>query len=67
VNLSALAVILVFARELLLVEAVENFCDGLGRFRQHGLERYSWLQLAILVEISEPVFHDRGDDDFVAW
>jgi len=38
-NLSSLSVVLVFARELLALESIENLGDGLGGFGEHRLER----------------------------
>ena len=39
VDLGALAVVLVLAREVLALEPVEHLRDGLGRLGEHGLER----------------------------
>lgn len=40
-DLSPFSIILVLAGEFLALEAIQYFCNGLGRFGQHGLERDS--------------------------
>jgi hypothetical protein len=47
VYLGALAVILVLARELPPLEAVEHLADRFRRFGEHWLERNTWRQLAM--------------------
>jgi hypothetical protein len=65
VHLRTLAVVLVLARELLALEAVQDFGDGLGGLRQHGLERHTGRKLAVFPQVVDPALHQSWYDDIV--
>lgn len=66
-DLSTLPVILVLARELLVLEPIEDLGDGFGGISQHRLQRHTGLKFALIPEVEDAVFDHRRDDDFVVW
>jgi hypothetical protein len=66
VDLGTLSIVLVFTSEGLVFEAVENFCDGFGRLCQHGLQRYTGLQFAVVFQVEDTVLDHCRDNNIVA-
>ena len=66
-DLSSLTVILVFAREVFSLEAIENLGDGFGRLGKHRLQWYTRLESAILAQLENAMLKHCWDDHFVAW
>lgn len=66
-NLRSLTIILVFAGKGLVFEAVKNFSDSLRRLSQHGFQRNTRLELAVVSQVENAVFQHCWDDNIVTW
>lgn len=67
VYLRPLTIVFVFTRKVFAFEAIKNFRDRFRRLGKHRLEWYTWLQLAILLEVEDTVLEHGRNDDFVRW
>ena len=50
-HLRALAIVLVFAGELLALEPVQHLADSFRWLGKHGLERHAWGELTSLLDL----------------
>lgn len=64
-NLRTFSVVFVFTSEVLAFKSIEDLGDGFGRLRQHGLQRYPRLQLAILAEVKDSMLKHSWNDHFI--
>ena len=64
-HLSTFTVVFVLAGEFLILKPVQNFSDGLGRLREHGLERNSWSELTLLTKPVDAELKESGNDQIV--
>jgi hypothetical protein len=66
-DLCTLSIVFVLASKRLTFKSIKHLCDGLRWFSQHGLEGYTWLELAVVLQVHNSVLQHRWDDDIVAW
>ena len=64
-DLSSLAIVLVLACELHVLEALEYLLQALGRVGQHWLERHARRQLAVLGQVLNAVLQNRRNHSIV--
>ena len=67
VHLRTLAIVLVLARELLVLEPVEHLADRFRGFCQHGLQRHARGELTAFAQPVDPDFQECGYDKVVRW
>ena len=65
VDLRSLAVVLVFAGEVLALEAIENLTNRFGRLRKHGLERHTRLQSASIPQLPNATLEQGWHNNFI--
>lgn len=65
VNLCALAVVLVFTRESLVLEAIKDFANSLRRLGKHRLEGYTGCKLACRTKIVDTMSKESRNDDII--
>jgi hypothetical protein len=61
-HLGSLTVVLVFTREPFTLEPVKDLANRLRRFSEHWFEWHTGSELAVFIEVHDPMFQEWGDD-----
>lgn len=64
-HLRAFTIVLILARELLVLETVEHLADGLRRLCEHGLEGDAGCEFAVGADVVDAVGQKGRDDEVV--
>ena len=65
--LSTFTIVFILAGELLVLKSIQYLPDGLGWFCKHGLEGYSWGELAFLTKTTDAKLEEGRDDQIIGW